>query len=136
MSHTNAPGDDQRPLAEALHRMGAVVALSKSGRLLRIDFRPAASNADDAAIQALACSTKLKELYLDGAPITPACVADLLKLENLSVLDIQNTALDDAAIERLASLTQLSILLVRGSRITVECLRSLRRRLTRVRIVA
>ena len=136
MPHPQSSGDDQRALAEALQRMGAVVALSKSGRLLRLDFRPAATSASDAVLRTVARSKKLQELRLDGAPITAACVDDLLTLENLSALDVQNTALDDSAIERLATLPNLSILFVRGSQITPECVRTLRRRLTKVRIVA
>jgi hypothetical protein len=135
MSHPNAPGDDQRALAEALQQMGAIVALSKSGRLLRVDFRPAILHATDATMQMMAHSTKLKELRLERAPITENCIDSVLTLESLSVLDVQYTVLDDSAIERLATLPNLSMLLVRGSKVTPECVRLLRRRLTKVRIV-
>lgn len=135
MSHPQDSTDNQRELAESLQRIGAVVALSKSGKLLRLDFRPAAASVNDAVLRTVAHSAKLNELRLNGAPITAACVDDLLTLETLSVLDIQNTVLDDAAIERLAALPHLSMLLVCGSRITPECIRTLRRRLTKVRIV-
>lgn len=136
MSDAGRSADDQRSLASVLQSRGAIVALSSSGRLLRVDFRPIASQIDDEFVLELAGSTRLKELYLARSKITSACVACLCSLERLSVLDLQNTALDDASIEQLARLPDLSMLIVRGTLTTQDCIKNLRRRLTKVRIVS
>lgn len=135
MMDESIPSENQRTFAAELQRLGAIVALTKSGQLLRVDFRPITGATNDATIRMLAGSTRLVELHLDGAAITGACVDDLLTLEKLNVLDVQNTPLDDGAIERLATLPNLTMLLIRGAQVAPDYVRALRRRLTKVRIV-
>ncbi len=135
MSNSTQSADDQRLLAANLKNSGAIVALSTGGKLLRVDFRPIASQVDDEHVRSLAGSTRLKELHLAGAKITSACIDSLLTLDRLSLLDVQNTSLDDAAFERLSKLPELSILLVRGTAVTAACIKEIRKRLTKVRIV-
>jgi hypothetical protein len=136
MASQSASTDNQRQLAEALRAKGVAVGLSVSGWILRCDFRAVAAQVDDRWLTALNDSPKLRELHLAGAKITSACVDDLLSLKRLELLDVQQTPLDDDALDRLAALPCLSLLVARGTLITPSFLQSLRKRLTKVRIVA
>lgn len=135
MSDTAQSADDQRALSTILKSSGAIVAISTSGKLLRVDFRPIAAEVDNERVKALAGSTRLTELYLASTKITSTCVDSLLTLVRLSLLDLQNTSLDDASVQRLANLPELSMLLVRGAAVTAPCVRELRKRFTKIRIV-
>ncbi len=118
-----------------LTSLGAILKRSKGGKILVVDFRPVANDLDDEHLSPLAGLDRLKELYLDGAPITDAALPTLQQFAKLVTLDLQHTAVTDAGLVHLKSMKQLKLLLLTGSQVTREGVAQLRKSMIGTRII-
>ena len=122
-------------LAERLRALGAIVKLTKKGRVHTVDLRPLAVAAGNAEVASLAGLARLQELFLAGTAVDDEAISRLGEFSKLAMLDLQETAVSDAVLDDLRALGQLKLLLLTGTKITRLGISELRKEMIGTRIV-
>ena len=123
------------PRIDALRQLGASLRVTKSGKILAVDFRTSTRPATDADVRLLQGQSRLKDVNLESAAITNASIDDLSNLPALLTLDLQRTAISDEGLSTLGETKQLRLLLLRGSQVTQATVAAMRKRMLKTRIV-
>jgi Leucine-rich repeat (LRR) protein len=126
---------------EQLTRLGVTIRNSKSGLPLIIDFRSAnlpqthPTELAQLDFSLLAEFERLKEIYLDGMPITDDQLSGIARLPRLQTLSLLKTPISEVGIELLQETKSLKLLQLSSESISAEFLARFRKRMIQTRIV-
>ncbi len=131
-SHLSSPHDD---LLAELQQLGLSVGRSKSGKLLRVDFRPATSPPNPETVLRVLDCVSLRELYFGDVFDINQFAVSLSRLGHLQVLDVAGSDFADASLTTISELPRLQVLNVRGTAVSAEQVARLRKKMINTRII-